>query len=243
MSKATQLRMIPLKLPQIGLHAFQHELTAVKLDFLLWGWNWVCQDMVREWQKGRDQSKRGFRPHVERWDIADWEQVLERCAGEDGHLLFESESIKVTKEEEISFAALFKSSKSSKKGFKTRDYKDRYRRNVPVALLQLLAAHDHLHHFLAGDIRGAGVGRSSNSLGSHPVEDNEAACANREPKENRSQRECRGSEDGKEEQRRANNAIRLLSNGSGHFKSSTVGLSRRHAGSCCLQVARRWGVP
>ncbi|OAE18322.1 hypothetical protein AXG93_2566s1050 [Marchantia polymorpha subsp. ruderalis] len=141
MSKTTQLRMIPLKLPQIGLRAFQHELTAVKLDFLLWGWNWVCQDMVREWQKGRDQPTRGFRPHVERWDISDWEQVLGRCAGEDGHLLFESESIKVTKEEEISFATLFKSSKSSKNGYKTRDYKDRYRRNVAVALLQLLQPH------------------------------------------------------------------------------------------------------
>ncbi|OAE32150.1 hypothetical protein AXG93_2912s1400 [Marchantia polymorpha subsp. ruderalis] len=97
MSKATQLRMIPLKLPQIGLRAFQHELTAVKLDFLLWGWNYVCQDMVREWQKERDQPTRGFRPHVERWVIEDWEQVLGRCAGEDGHLLFDSESIKVTK--------------------------------------------------------------------------------------------------------------------------------------------------
>ncbi|OAE33498.1 hypothetical protein AXG93_1467s1000 [Marchantia polymorpha subsp. ruderalis] len=96
------------------------------------------KDMVREWQKERDQPTRGFRPHVERWVIADWEQVLGRCAGEDGHLLFDSESIKVTKEEEISFAALFKSSKSSKNGYKTRDYKDRYRRNVVVALLQLL---------------------------------------------------------------------------------------------------------
>ncbi|OAE27809.1 hypothetical protein AXG93_2954s1030 [Marchantia polymorpha subsp. ruderalis] len=75
MSKATQLRMIPLKLPQIGLRAFQPEMTVVKLDFLLWIWNWVCQDMVREWQKGRDQPTRGFRPHPERWNVSDWEQV------------------------------------------------------------------------------------------------------------------------------------------------------------------------
>ncbi|OAE22511.1 hypothetical protein AXG93_4855s1040 [Marchantia polymorpha subsp. ruderalis] len=60
MSKATQLRMIPLKLPQIGLRSFQHELTAMKVDFLLWGCNWVCQDMVREWQKENDQPTRGF---------------------------------------------------------------------------------------------------------------------------------------------------------------------------------------
>ncbi|OAE32228.1 hypothetical protein AXG93_4525s1090 [Marchantia polymorpha subsp. ruderalis] len=80
--------------------------------------------MVCEWQKERDQPTRGFRPHVERWVIADWEQVLGRCAGEDGYLLFDSESIKVTKEEEISFAALFKSSKSSKNGNPKRYVKD-----------------------------------------------------------------------------------------------------------------------
>ncbi|OAE33875.1 hypothetical protein AXG93_248s1000 [Marchantia polymorpha subsp. ruderalis] len=67
--------------------------------------------------------------------------VLGRCAGTDGHLLFDSESIKVTKETKISFAVLFKSSKSSKNGYKTRDYKDRYRRNVAVALLKLLQPH------------------------------------------------------------------------------------------------------
>ncbi|OAE27861.1 hypothetical protein AXG93_3459s1040 [Marchantia polymorpha subsp. ruderalis] len=38
--------MISPKLPQIGLRAFQNELTAVRLDFLLWGWNWVCLEMV-----------------------------------------------------------------------------------------------------------------------------------------------------------------------------------------------------
>ncbi|OAE35597.1 hypothetical protein AXG93_3364s1000 [Marchantia polymorpha subsp. ruderalis] len=44
-------------------------------------------------------------------------------------------------EEEASFGALFKHSKSSKNGYKTRDYKDRFRRNVAVALIQLLQPH------------------------------------------------------------------------------------------------------
>ncbi|OAE23323.1 hypothetical protein AXG93_4015s1010 [Marchantia polymorpha subsp. ruderalis] len=47
----------------------------------------------------------------------------------------------VTMEEEISFGALFKNSKSSKNGYKIRDYKDRLRRNVAVALLQILQPH------------------------------------------------------------------------------------------------------
>ncbi|OAE28086.1 hypothetical protein AXG93_136s1010 [Marchantia polymorpha subsp. ruderalis] len=54
MSKSTQLRMVPLKLPQIGLRAFQDRLIAVKLDFLLWGWNYVCPDMGSLPQKRSD---------------------------------------------------------------------------------------------------------------------------------------------------------------------------------------------
>ncbi|OAE31885.1 hypothetical protein AXG93_2834s1160 [Marchantia polymorpha subsp. ruderalis] len=67
--------------------------------------------------------------------------MLVRCAREEGHLLFEYKSVQVTKEEEISFGALFKNRKSSKNGYKTRDYKDRLRRNVAVALLQILQLH------------------------------------------------------------------------------------------------------
>ncbi|OAE32390.1 hypothetical protein AXG93_3671s1090 [Marchantia polymorpha subsp. ruderalis] len=92
MARSTQQRMVLLKVPQIGLRAFQRELTLVRLNFLLWGWIWVCLEMV-------------------------------------------------TKEEEISFGALFKHSKSSKNGYKTCNYKDRLRRNVAVALLQILPPH------------------------------------------------------------------------------------------------------
>lgn len=52
-----------------------------------------------------------------------------------------SSSVQVTKEEEISFGALFKNCKSTKNGYKTRDYKDRMCRNVAVALLQILQPH------------------------------------------------------------------------------------------------------
>ncbi|OAE21609.1 hypothetical protein AXG93_939s1160 [Marchantia polymorpha subsp. ruderalis] len=133
--------MVPLKLPQIGLRTFQHELIAVRLDFLLWGFNWVCPDKIREWLRDKDQPTHGFRPHPERWEVSDWEQVLGRCAGEEGHLLFECESVNVSKEEEASFGALFKHNKSSKNGYKTRDYKDCLWKNVAVAFIQLLQPH------------------------------------------------------------------------------------------------------
>ncbi|OAE34846.1 hypothetical protein AXG93_2528s2150 [Marchantia polymorpha subsp. ruderalis] len=40
MKKSTVLNMASLRMPQIGLSAFENELLAVKLDLLLWGWNW-----------------------------------------------------------------------------------------------------------------------------------------------------------------------------------------------------------
>ncbi|OAE33122.1 hypothetical protein AXG93_4509s1030 [Marchantia polymorpha subsp. ruderalis] len=125
-------------------------------------------DMVREWLKGKDQPTRGFQPHPERWTVSNWEQVLGRCAGEEGHLLLECESINVSKEEEATFPALFKHSKLGKNGYKTRDYKDRFRRNGSTHPTSV-AASDHLHDFLAGGVRGADVVRSSDSLGSHFV--------------------------------------------------------------------------
>ncbi|OAE23873.1 hypothetical protein AXG93_3001s1020 [Marchantia polymorpha subsp. ruderalis] len=58
------------------LAAFQDELTAVKLDFLLWGWNWVCPAMVREWLREKYQPPRGYRPHPERWRVGFVEMAL-----------------------------------------------------------------------------------------------------------------------------------------------------------------------
>ncbi|OAE31506.1 hypothetical protein AXG93_537s1000 [Marchantia polymorpha subsp. ruderalis] len=49
MAKSIPLRMVSLRVPQVGLRAFQDELTAVKLNLLLWGCNWVCLAMVWEW--------------------------------------------------------------------------------------------------------------------------------------------------------------------------------------------------
>lgn len=72
MSKVPQLRVSPLRVPQIGLRAFQDVLLGLKLDFLLWGWNWTCPEMVREYLQERHKPSRGFRPHPERWDICDW---------------------------------------------------------------------------------------------------------------------------------------------------------------------------
>lgn len=141
MTRPSRLRMVPLRLPQNGLRAFEERLIARKLDFLLWGWNYICANMVREWLEPQGPPTRGLRPHVDRWTVQDWAQALGRCAGMPGHLLFDSESIKVTKQEEAQFVELFKTGRSTKNGYSTRDYKDRFRRTLSAALMQLLQPH------------------------------------------------------------------------------------------------------
>ncbi|OAE26554.1 hypothetical protein AXG93_3817s1170 [Marchantia polymorpha subsp. ruderalis] len=103
-----------------------------------------------EWLREKNQPPRGYRPHPERWQVSDWEQIFGQCAGEEDDLLFKCESVHVTKEEEIFFGALFKNYKSSKIVYKTRDYKDRKRREFRAGTTSdFTATHDHLHDILA----------------------------------------------------------------------------------------------
>lgn len=132
------MRMIPLWVPQIGLRAFKDELQAVKLNFLLWGWNWVCPTMIKEWQCEKGQNSGGYRLHPERWHVSEWEQVLGQCAGSKGDLLFDSESVQLAKEEESTFDALFKNRRLRNNGYRNRDYIDR---NVAMAIFQILQPH------------------------------------------------------------------------------------------------------
>ncbi|OAE32392.1 hypothetical protein AXG93_3671s1110 [Marchantia polymorpha subsp. ruderalis] len=97
--------------------------------------------MVRDWLREKDGNSRGYRPHPERWQVSDEGQVLGRCVGSEGDLLINSESVELSKEEESTFDDLFKNRRSRKNGYKTRDYVDRKRRNVAVAILQILQPH------------------------------------------------------------------------------------------------------
>ncbi|OAE23644.1 hypothetical protein AXG93_4720s1090 [Marchantia polymorpha subsp. ruderalis] len=61
MIKSIPLRMVPLRVPQVGLRAFQDELTAVKLDILLWGWNWEEEISIGALFKNCKSSKNKYR--------------------------------------------------------------------------------------------------------------------------------------------------------------------------------------
>lgn len=127
-----------LRVPKVGLRAFWDELTAAKLNFLLWGWNWICTAIVKEWYEVRTLEGTEICGRLESWTIEQWAQVLEPYVCQEGNLLYDHQSVKVTQREVKTFITLFKSPRLTKNGWRTTDYIDPLQHNVPVTLMQIL---------------------------------------------------------------------------------------------------------
>ncbi|OAE29994.1 hypothetical protein AXG93_3893s1000 [Marchantia polymorpha subsp. ruderalis] len=108
------------------------------MDFLLWGWNWTSEVIVQVWDNNGLPKPPGYQENPKTWQIWGWKKVLRRCAGDDGDLTFDSESVRITREEESAYATLFKHPRMGKNGYRTIWYHDLLRRNVVMALMQIL---------------------------------------------------------------------------------------------------------
>ncbi|OAE19090.1 hypothetical protein AXG93_2062s1010 [Marchantia polymorpha subsp. ruderalis] len=81
-------------MPKFGLRTYINQLLVVKLNFLLWGWNWVCAAMVKEWHNGSalDDERLCDNPTI--WIIKYWAKVLGQCVEKDEDYTFHSDSVK-----------------------------------------------------------------------------------------------------------------------------------------------------
>ncbi|OAE18542.1 hypothetical protein AXG93_1938s1000 [Marchantia polymorpha subsp. ruderalis] len=59
----------------------------------------------------------GYQGHPDTWEIWDWKKVLGRCASDDSNLTFDSDSVRVTREEERAYVDLFKHPRTGKNGW------------------------------------------------------------------------------------------------------------------------------
>lgn len=50
------------------------------------------------------------------WTIEHWTRVMGLCASNDGDLMFEKDSVKITRAEEFTFGPLFKNGRSGTNG-------------------------------------------------------------------------------------------------------------------------------
>lgn len=103
------LQLKALRVSKFGFRASRDELTTVRFNFLLRSWNWVCAAIVKEWYEDRASKGTRICDRLESWIIEQWAQVLDPCDGQEGDLLYDHKSVKVTQREEKTFAVLFKS--------------------------------------------------------------------------------------------------------------------------------------
>lgn len=82
--------------------------------------------MVQEWDDDDTPKLDGYQGNSENWQIWDWMKVLGYRADKDDDLTFDNESVKVTRAEEKTYAALFKKPRIGKNGYRTTGYHDQF---------------------------------------------------------------------------------------------------------------------
>ncbi|OAE20096.1 hypothetical protein AXG93_2611s1030 [Marchantia polymorpha subsp. ruderalis] len=115
---ARPIKLHALRVPEVGLRAYHCDLILIKMEFLLWGWNWTSDAITQEWNNNGLPKPPGYRGHPDTRKIWDWKKVLGRSAGDDGDLTFDAESVRVTREEERAYVDLFKHPRTGKNGYR-----------------------------------------------------------------------------------------------------------------------------
>ncbi|OAE22733.1 hypothetical protein AXG93_2035s1140 [Marchantia polymorpha subsp. ruderalis] len=73
------IRLSALKVLEAGLQAHRCELILVKIEFLLWGWNWTSEAIVQEWDKDGSPKPPGYGGNPETW-LGLWNEHCEEIA-------------------------------------------------------------------------------------------------------------------------------------------------------------------
>ncbi|OAE18993.1 hypothetical protein AXG93_2637s1110 [Marchantia polymorpha subsp. ruderalis] len=69
LAMARPIKLHALQVPEVGLRAYRRDLIMVKMDFLLWGWNWMTDAIIQEWNNYGLQKLPGYRGHPDTWEI------------------------------------------------------------------------------------------------------------------------------------------------------------------------------
>ncbi|OAE29583.1 hypothetical protein AXG93_4003s1040 [Marchantia polymorpha subsp. ruderalis] len=131
-------KLVPLKVPYEELRPFRHELRELRLEFLLWNWNYVSASIWKEVMDKSATEGEELRGNPMLWTVEHWTKVMGPCAGSDGDLLFDKNSVGLTRVEEFSYGPLFETGRQGTNGWKTVDYKDPKRRAIALGIMHIL---------------------------------------------------------------------------------------------------------
>ncbi|OAE21290.1 hypothetical protein AXG93_868s1280 [Marchantia polymorpha subsp. ruderalis] len=131
-------KLVPLKVPYEELRPFRHELRELRLEFLLWNWNCVSASICKEVLDNSATEGKELRGNSMLWIIEHWTKVMGPCTGSDEDLLFDKNSVGLTRGEEFSYGPLFETGRQGTNGWKTVDYKDPKRRAIALGIMHIL---------------------------------------------------------------------------------------------------------
>ncbi|OAE32793.1 hypothetical protein AXG93_374s1200 [Marchantia polymorpha subsp. ruderalis] len=131
-------KLIHMKVPYKELQPFRREVSKLRLEFLLWDWNCVSASICKEIMDKNETEGVELRGNPMLWTIEHWTKVMGPCAGSDGDLLFEKNSVRLTNIEEFSYRPLFNSGRQGTNGWKTADYIDPKRRAIALGIMHIL---------------------------------------------------------------------------------------------------------
>ncbi|OAE32385.1 hypothetical protein AXG93_3671s1040 [Marchantia polymorpha subsp. ruderalis] len=131
-------KLVPLKVPYEELRPFRHELRELRLEFLLWNWNCVSASICKEVMDKSTVEGEELRGDPMLWTIKHWTTVQGPCAGSEGDLLFEKNSVGLTRGKEFSYGPPFETRRQGTNGWKIVNYKDPKRRAIALRIMHIL---------------------------------------------------------------------------------------------------------
>ncbi|KAL3701572.1 hypothetical protein R1sor_019594 [Riccia sorocarpa] len=127
-----------LALPTVALKEFRGRLEELGLGFLFWRWDFSAETLVKEFATVKSDVDLPHRGKPHEWTIAHWRKAFGRSDKDDeGGIVWDTSVARLTMPEGVNPEELFseKRPEKDKNGYKTRSYKNPFRKQFQTALL------------------------------------------------------------------------------------------------------------
>ncbi|KAL3691606.1 hypothetical protein R1sor_005257 [Riccia sorocarpa] len=129
-----------LALPTIALITNRSRIEELGMGFLFWRWDFSAETLVKEFATAKSEVKLPHRGKTYEWTISHWRKALGRSDEEDeGGIVWDAQVARLTMPEGVNPEELFseKRPEKDKNGYKTRSYKDPFKKVLAEALMVL----------------------------------------------------------------------------------------------------------
>ncbi|KAL3692163.1 hypothetical protein R1sor_005814 [Riccia sorocarpa] len=129
-----------LALPTIALKEYRSRIEELGIGFLFLRWDFSAETLVKEFATAKSEVKLPHRGKPYEWTIAHWMKALDRCDEEnEGGIVWDAQVARLTMPEGVNPEELFseKRPEKDKNGYKTRSYKNPFKKVLAEALMAL----------------------------------------------------------------------------------------------------------